>query len=66
MKTLLLPIVSKLCHPSLRQRLKQCQSAGDVASSLDFNPETLKLKDVLTLNLKGVKFEIDEVCRKSR
>lgn len=65
---LLLPIVWKLCHPSLRQRhWKQVLSAaGDVASSLDFNPETLKLKDVLTLNLKGVKFEIDEVCSSAK
>ena len=64
----ILPVLQNLCHPGIRRRhwMQIISAAGQQTSTWNIDPETFKLKHVMSLNPAKIKVEIDEICRTAK
>lgn len=63
-----LPIISNLCNTGLRRRhwMQMVSAAGQQTSTWNLDPDTFKLKHVMSLNPVSIRVEIDEICRTAK
>jgi dynein heavy chain len=63
-----LPIISNLCNTGLRRRhwMQMLSAAGQQTSTWNLDPDTFKLKHVMSLNPVSIRVEIDEICRTAK
>jgi dynein heavy chain len=63
-----LPVVSNLCHPGIRRRhwMQVVSAAGQQTATFNIDPDTFKLKHLLSLKPVNIRVEIDEICRTAK
>ena len=63
-----LPVISNLCNTGLRRRhwMQMVSAAGQQTSTWNLDPDTFKLKHVMSLNPVSIRVEIDEICRTAK